>query len=371
MIRFSDLRALHDGIRQEIEASFASSLDRSAFVGGQDVSSFEEAFADWQRSKGAPASTRCVGCGNGTDALELVLRALGVGPGHRVATVANTFFATVEAILSVGAEPLFVDVDPGTMLMDPDRLGEAMDPAVRVVLPVHLYGQCCDMGRILSIASRWGAAVVEDCAQAHGALWEGRPAGSFGVAGTFSFFPGKNLGALGDGGMVACADPGLEARVRRLANHGRADKYLHLEAGRNSRLDALQASILSVKLRHLDDWNARRGEAAAEYLRLLSDSPVELPATDPRARSVWHLFVVRIRNRDEVSRRLHELGVETGIHYPVPLHRQPFAAGRDWARASLPVTESVTERILSLPMHPHLDAAQVDLVCRALLQAAS
>jgi len=369
VIHFSDLGALHRGMRAELDEAIASCLERSAFVGGEDVSNFEGEFADWLRSKGGSVGG-AVSCANGTDALELVLRALGIGPGHRVATVANTFFATVEAILSVGAEPLFVDVEPGTLLMDPEKLAVAIDPSVRLVLPVHLYGQCCDMERIMAISARHGIPVVEDCAQAHGALWKGRPAGTFGVAGTFSFFPGKNLGALGDGGMVVCTSDALAKRVRMLANHGRSDKYLHLEPGRNSRLDALQAAILSRKLRHLDEWTEARNRAAGRYLRGIGDGVAALPETRPGAYHVWHLFVVGVDGREAVVESLKAKGIQTGIHYPVPLHQQPACRNAPWARVSLPVTESVSSRILSLPMHPHLEDAEIDAVCRALREAA-
>lgn len=369
MIHFSDLGALHRGMRAELDEAIASCLERSAFVGGEDVSNFESEFAQWLRAKGGVVAG-AVSCANGTDALELVLRALGIGPGHRVATVANTFFATVEAILSVGAEPLFVDVEPETLLMDPEKLAQSLDPSVRLVLPVHLYGQCCDMDRIMEIADRRGIPVVEDCAQAHGALWKGRPAGTFGVAGTFSFFPGKNLGALGDGGMVVCTEETLAKRVRMLANHGRSDKYLHLEPGRNSRLDALQAAILSRKLRHLDAWTEARNRAADRYLRGIGVGVAKLPEVRPGAYHVWHLFVVEVARRETVVEFLKAEGIQTGIHYPVPLHQQPACRDSSWAKTPLPVTESVSGRILSLPMHPHLEDAEIDIVCKALRDAA-
>jgi dTDP-4-amino-4,6-dideoxygalactose transaminase len=309
-----------------------------------------------------------VGVGNGTDALYLALRALGVGPGHEVITVAHTFIATAEAISLTGARPVFVDIREDTMLMDPDALESAITPLTRAIVPVHLYGQPCEMDRIVEIARRHNLKVVEDAAQAHGARWRGRRVGSIGDVACFSFFPGKNLGAYGDAGGVVSQDEELVRRVRMLANHGRQDKYFHQTEGLNSRLDNLHAAVLRVKLQHLDEWNAARRRVAQLYMDLLKVSDAVLPGVHPDTESVWHLFVVRVFERDDVWKQLNERGIGAGVHYPVPLHRQPAYAHLGLPAGSLPVTERVASRVVSLPIYPELSAEQVAAVGRTLME---
>jgi len=356
-----DLKAQYLSIKADVDAAMQRTIDRSAFIGGDEIRAFESEFADFCDAEAA------VGVGNGTDALYLALRALGVGPGDEVVTVAHTFIATAESISLTGARPVFVDIRNDTMLMDPDAVERAITPRTRAIVAVHLYGQPCDMDRILDIAGRHGLKVIEDAAQAHGARWRGRRVGSLGDAACFSFFPGKNLGCYGDGGAVVSRDADLVRRVRMLANHGRIDKYVHQIEGVNSRLDGLQAAVLRVKLRHLDGWNEARRQHAREYLRLLADGGVELPAVHPDAEPVWHLFVVRVSERDQLFKQLNDGGIAAGIHYPVPLHRQPAYAHLGYEAGSLPVTEQAGARVLSVPLYPELSSKQIADLSRTLL----
>lgn len=363
-----DLGAQHAALKAELDEALARCAAASSFIGGPDHAAFAQEFADF--CGGGQAAL----CGNGTDALELALcECLGPGDGTgEVLTVANTFIATVEAILGAGYRPVFVDVDPATGLMDPDALEAAATPRARAIVPVHLYGQMPDMERIAAFAAARGLAVVEDAAQAHGAAWRGKGPGLWGQAASFSFFPGKNLGAWGDAGAVFSRDEDLVRRIRRHADHGRQSKYLHDSPGRNSRLDGLQAAILRVKLRHLEAWNAMRRDIAAAYRALLAGIPgVEPPVEHPEARHVYHLFVVQVPRRDVVLEALHARGVMAGVHYPVPLHRQPVYQGRDFARVSLPHTERLAGRILSLPVFPYMTAEQTARVAESLAQALS
>lgn len=358
-----DLRAQYRSIREEIDAAIGRVVHRAAFIGGEEVAQFESEFAAYC---GAAA---CVGVGNGTDAIYLVLRALGVGAGDEVVTVSHTFIATCEAVSLAGAEPVFVDVRPDTMLMDAARLERAITPRTRAVIAVHLYGQLCDMDSILAVAGARGIPVIEDAAQAHGATWRGRRAGTFGAAATFSFYPGKNLGAYGDAGAVVGNDADLVARVRLLANHGRREKYLHETIGVNSRLDSLQAAVLRAKLPHLDRWNEARRRHAARYLAQLAESGVELPGVDPGAAPVWHLFVVRSPRREELQRELKARGIDSGVHYPLAVHQQPAYAGVR-PRDPLPHSERAAAEVLSLPMYAELTDAEIDAVCEAVRAAA-
>jgi dTDP-4-amino-4,6-dideoxygalactose transaminase len=356
MIRFVDLRAQYESIRGEIDAAMQAVIDQSAFIGGPEIRRFEEEFAAYCEA------AACVGLGNGTDALFLTLRALGIGAGDEVITVAHTFIATSEAISLAGARPIFVDIREDTMLMDPAALEAAITPRTRAIIPVHLYGQPCEMDRIMSIARRHGLKVVEDAAQAHGARWQDRRAGSLGDAACFSFYPGKNLGAYGDAGAVVSQDTELIQRIRMLANHGRLEKYTHEIEGTNSRLDGLQAAVLRVKLRYLDAWNAARQEHAAQYLEALRGEGIHLPAVHPAAEPVWHLFVVRLQDRDRLQTYLKSEGIATGVHYPIPLHQQPAYRYHALAQAWLPVTEQVAAQVLSLPMYPELTGDDIATV---------
>jgi dTDP-4-amino-4,6-dideoxygalactose transaminase len=359
-IPLADLYGQYLTIRREIDAAVQHVIASGSFIGGDEVRRFEQEFASYCEAKA------CVGVGNGTDAIYLALRALGVGGGDEVITVSHTFIAAVEAIFMAGAAPVFVDVREDTMLMDPDAIEAAITPRTRAIMPVHLYGQACEMDAILAVARRHDVKVIEDCAQAHGALWKGRRVGSFGDAACFSFYPGKNLGAYGDGGAVVSSDEDLVENVRMLANHGRREKYLHEFLGVNSRLDALQAAILRVKLTCLDGWNSKRQEIADRYLSELDGSGLTLPGVHPDAKHVWHLFVIRTKDRDGLRRHLGEWGVETGVHYPVPVHKQPALRRQEGVDNALPVTEGAAKEVVSLPVAPELTDRSIGAVIEAV-----
>jgi dTDP-4-amino-4,6-dideoxygalactose transaminase len=361
---FLDLGGQTAELRPALDRLWAEVLDTGRFVGGPLVEQFEREWAAYCETPHA------IGVANGTDALVLALRALHVGPGDEVVVPTNTFVATAEAVVLVGAAPRFVDVDPATLLITPEAIAAALTPRTRAVMVVHLYGQMPDMQAILAVTTPAGVAVVEDAAQAHGARWRGRPAGSRGVFGCFSFYPGKNLGAFGDGGAVVCSDDVLADRVRSMRDHGRADgsHYVHTEIGTNSRLDALQAGVLSLKLSRLDGWNARRREVMAAYRTALADTAVQLVEGVPGTVGVHHLAVARSDRRDLIRDELAVRGIATGIHYPVPCHLQvPYLR---FADGPLPVAEEAAEQVFSLPMHAHLSDAQVARVCEALQQIA-
>jgi dTDP-4-amino-4,6-dideoxygalactose transaminase len=349
-------------IQPEIDDAIKNIITSSAFVGGEEVRRFEQEFATYCDAKA------CVGVGNGTDALYVTLRALGIGPGDEVITVAHTFIATSEAISMTGALPIFIDVKDDTMLMDPALIGKAITPRTKAIVPVHLYGQSCDMDAIMEIARKHGLKVVEDAAQAHGGRWRGQRVGSIGDAATFSFYPGKNLGAFGDAGAVVSQDEALIEQIRMIANHGRLEKYTHKMEGVNSRLDGLQAAILRVKLRYLDEWNSRRRQIADAYMEQLAPLDMSLPIVDERAEAVFHLFVVRVADRERLQSLLKEEGIATGVHYPVPLHLQPAYENRR-SSFELPATERAAREVLSLPMYPELRQEQIEAVCNAVTAA--
>lgn len=351
-------------IKPEIDAAIQNIITNSAFVGGQEVRNFENDFASYCEAKA------CVGVGNGTDALYLTLRALGVGPGDEVITVAHTFIATSEAISMTGATPIFIDVKEDTMLMDPAQIQPAITSRTKAIVPVHLYGQSCDMDAIMEIARKHGLKVVEDAAQAHGGRWRGQRVGSIGDAATFSFYPGKNLGAFGDAGAVVSQDEDLIEYIRMVANHGRLEKYTHKMEGVNSRLDSLQAAILRVKLRYLDEWNSKRRQIADAYMEQLTHPGIIAPTVHKHAEAVWHLFVVRVGERERLQSVLKEEGIATGIHYPVPLHLQPAYEHRR-SEFELPTTERAAREVLSLPMYPELKQEQIEAVCNAVTAAYS
>jgi len=357
-----DLYAQYLSIKDEVDAAIQRTIAQSAFIGGDELRMFETEFAAYCDVGSA------VGVGNGTDAVYLALRALGIGPGDEVITVAHTFIATAEGISLTGARPVFVEINDDTMLMDPDAVEAAITSKTRAIVPVHLYGQPCDMDGIMEIANRHGLRVVEDAAQAHGARWRGRRVGSFGDLACFSFFPGKNLGAYGDAGAVVSQDEALAKRVRMLANHGRLDKYYHRMEGVNSRLDGLQAAILRIKLRNLDAWNAGRRRAARYYASALADADARLPAVDARAEPAWHLYVVRVADRDDVLKELNARGMGAGVHYPVPLHRQPAYQHLNIPEGALPITERTAASVLSVPMYPEMSSEQLAAVAQTLLE---
>lgn len=363
-IPFSDLPAQHRTIKNEILSLWDEILDTAGFVGGRHVSALEEEFAAVSGVKHGVAVS------NGTDALTLIFKALGVQPGDEVLVPVNTFIATAEAVSQAGGKPVFVDVRPDTYNMDPAQAEAAITPHTAGIVPVHLYGQTADMDPIRAIAKRHGLWVVEDAAQAHLAEYKGQKAGGLGVAAGFSFYPGKNMGACGEAGAVLSNNSDLAVKVAMLRDHGSAKKYYHEFEGHNARCDALQAAALRVKLRHLPEWNAARRRIAARYIdRLTGVDGVILPDVAPGCVPVWHLFVIRIRNRDTVQEKLKQDGVATGLHYPVPLHLQQAYVHLGLREGSFPVAEECAETLLSLPMFPELTEPQIDYVCDRLCAA--
>jgi len=355
-VPFASLAHLHQDVAADLDRAWRDVLNESAFIGGPWVERFER---DWAAYCGVG---HAVGVANGTDAIEIILRALGIGRGDEVILPANTFIATAEAIILAGAEPRFVDVDPETLLVTPDAIREAIGPKTSAIIAVPLYGNMPSMREITELASSRGLVVIEDAAQAHGSTWDGASAGSFGVAGSFSFYPGKNLGALGDAGAIVTNDERLADRARTLANHGRpaGSHHSHELQGRNSRLDSIQAAFLSAKLPRLDSWNEARRAVVARYTQLLDPEVGRQVRVDERAVSSYHLFVIQVSDRDDLRRGLAELGIETGVHYPVPCHlNEPY---RQFAGDRLPVTERASEEVLSLPLFPHMRPRQVEYV---------
>jgi len=350
-VPFVDFGARVAGIRAELDAAWARVLESGWFILGPEVEALERELA------AALGARDAVAVGNGTDALALALRALGVGPGDEVVTSSVSAAFSGLAVVMAGARPVFVDVDPRTLNLDPQRIEDALTPRTRAIVPVHLYGHPADMDPILDLARAHGLAVLEDACQAHGALYRGRPVGTLagerGI-GALSFYPTKNLGALGDGGAVLVNEATLASRLRQLRNGGQSDRYRHETAGVNSRLDEVQAAFLRVGLRHLPAWNERRRALAAFYARELEGAGVEVLGEQPYARAVFHLFVVRHPRRDALMAALRGRGVGTLIHYPIPLHRQPAFASVGGRTGDLPVAEKASAEILSLPLYPEL-----------------
>ena len=345
-VPFNDLAAQDAPLREEILAAIRRVVERGRYVLGEEVRGFEAEFAT---ATGVP---HAVGVGNGTDALKLALEALGVRPGDEVVTVSHTATFTALAITMLGARPVFCDIEPEGMMLDAAKLEAAITPRTRAIVPVHLYGQAADMDLIMALAKRRGLAVVEDCAQAHGALVHGRPVGSLGDAAAFSFYPTKNLGALGDGGAVTTSNPALAETVRQLRNGGQSDRYRHERAGVNSRLDEIQAAVLRLKLAHLAAATDERRAQAARYENGLRG--VTLPRELPGRRHVWHLYVVRHARRDALAAHLAAAGIGALVHYPIPVHLQPAYAHLGIAAGALPETERAAREVLSLPLYPGL-----------------
>jgi dTDP-4-amino-4,6-dideoxygalactose transaminase len=360
-VAFMELKSEHRALREDLRKAWDDALDNSAFVGGSTVDHFEKAFSQFCEAKHA------VGVGNGTDALALALKALGVHAGDEVITAANSFVATAEAIVHCGATPVFVDVDPHTYTIDVDRIEDHITSRTKVIIPVHLYGQPADMRPILEIARKYGIKIIEDAAQAHGARYHGQRVGSIGDIACFSFYPGKNLGACGDGGAVVTNDGEIADAIRRLRDHGGLKKYEHDIVGYNSRLDSVQAAVLMAKLSRLERRNEMRRRHAKCYDELLSSIPgIVVPFTPNGFNSVHHLYVIRINkgDRDSLKKYLETCGVQTGIHYPAPIHRtRAFSA---FSRGSLPVAEKNAASILSLPMYPELEQRQIQYIADQL-----
>ncbi|HZZ17766.1 MAG TPA: DegT/DnrJ/EryC1/StrS family aminotransferase [Opitutaceae bacterium] len=360
-VPFLDLKAQNDPIRAELLSSIEEVIDRTAFAGGPYVAKFEKEFAAFCHTGHA------VGLGNGTDALWFALLALGVGPGDEVITVSHTFMATAEAISFCGATPVFVDVEDKTFTMNPALIERAITPRTKAIIPVHLYGQMADMDPIMEIANRHGIPVIEDACQAHGAEYKGRQAGSIGIAGCFSFYPGKNLGAFGEAGAVVTNDASLAKKMQVLRDHGQETKYHHSVIGWNGRMDGIQGAVLSIKLKHLAKGNELRRRNAALYTQLIGDNPlISRPATADYATHVFHLYVVRVGERDRVLQALADKGVSCGIHYPKPVHLQKAYAHLSLGPGSFPVTEKCAGEILSLPMFPELTETRIRTVVEEL-----
>jgi dTDP-4-amino-4,6-dideoxygalactose transaminase len=359
-----DLKAHHAPLRAAFDQAIREVIDSAAFAGGPVVARFEDEFAAFCGSRHA------IGVGNGTDALWLALLALGIGPGDEVITVPNSFMATAEAISYTGARPVFVDVDPRAYTMDPALLAQARTPRTRAIIPVHLFGQVADMDPILAFARTHGLYVIEDAAQAHGAVYKGRKAGSLGDAGCFSFYPGKNLGAFGEAGAVVTNDDKLDEKIRILRDHGQVRKYHHAMVGWNCRMDGIQAAVLRVKLPHLDRTNELRRTHAARYRQLFRElKEVVTPFEAAAGQHVYHIYPIQVRERDEVMRFLQGREIGCGIHYPVPIHLQRAYENLGYGEGAFPISERICSTLISLPMFPELTPLQVALVADSVKAA--
>ena len=355
-VPFVDLTAQYATIAEEISEATTRVLQRADFILGRDVALFEEEFASFCEVKYA------IGVDSGMSALELALRAYDIGPGDEVITVANTFIATALAVSHSGAIPVLVDIDPLTYNINVSQLEKMVSPRTKAIIPVHLYGHPVDMDPVNDIAKRYGLVVIEDACQAHGARYKGKRVGSLGHAAAFSFYPGKNLGAYGDGGMVVTNDKQVAESIRILRNYGQREKYHHVVQGYNRRLDTLQAAILRVKLKYLDAWNALRSQHARHYNQLLAGSEIVTPQEADYAKSVWHLYVIRVADRDGLKAALADRGIAAGIHYPIPIHLQPVYQSLGYTKGDFPITERYAEQILSLPMYAELTPSSVEYI---------
>lgn len=360
MIPFLDLKAQYREIKPEIEAAVSRVLDSAQFVLGPEVVEFERRFAKYCQS------THCLAVNSGTSALHLALLAAGVGAGDEVITVSMTFVATTAAILYTGANPVFIDVDPQRWTMNPELIEDAITPRTKAILPVHLHGRMADMDPIMEIARRHGLLVIEDAAQAHGAEYKGRRAGSIGDLGCFSFYPGKNLGAYGEGGAIVCSSPDLAQRVAMLRDWGQEAKYNHVLPGYNYRMDGIQGAILNVKMNYIEAWTEARRTIAAIYDRLLVSDRYQRPAIDLDGRHVFHVYAIAVDQRNDIQNSLQAAGIGTGIHYPIPVHRQKAYADLTGQPFALPVTEALAQRLLSLPIYAELHPDQAAEVARAV-----
>jgi dTDP-4-amino-4,6-dideoxygalactose transaminase len=362
-VPYLDLKAQYQSIKPEIDAAIARVLDSCQFVLGPEVAAFEQEFAAYC------GAAECIALNSGTSALHLALLAAGVGPGDEVITVPFTFVASVAAVTYTGARPVLVDIDPRSFNMDPAAIEAAITPRTKAILPVHLYGQPADMAPIMEVAKRHGLVVIEDAAQAHGAKYKGQPVGSIGDIACFSFYPGKNLGAYGEGGAVTTSNAEYANTIRMLRDWGQDRKYHHLLRGFNYRMEGFQGAILRVKLRHLDRWTEARRAVVRQYDELLSDSGVETPAEMPWARHVYHVYTLRADDRDGLQAALQAEGIQTGIHYPVPAHLQPAYADLGYGRGAFPRSEAASEQVLSLPLYPELSPQAVIEVAGAVRKA--
>ncbi len=362
-VRLADLSAQHTPLKEELLREIEKVIDSGSFILDEKVRDFEGRFAEYCGVRYAR------GVANGTDALILALKALEIGPGDEVITAANSFVATAEAICHVGATPVFVDIDPATYNIDPNCITQTITSKTKAIIPVHLYGQPADMGKVVHIAQRHKLALIEDASQAHGAAFNGKRVGSFGHVACFSFYPAKNLGACGDAGAVVTDDEDLAVRISKLRDHGGMQKYQHDVVGFNSRLDAVQAVVLAIKLRYLDGWNQQRRQSAKRYDAGLGELPgIAIPATAKETTHVYHQYVVRVASgqRDELRAFLADVGIETGIHYPVPIHLTPAMAPLGYRPGDMPITEGCAKSILSLPIYPEMGEDRLSLVIRKI-----
>jgi dTDP-4-amino-4,6-dideoxygalactose transaminase len=358
-----DLKAQYRVIRDEAIAAFDRIGESTAYAQGPATKTFEDEFAAWC------GASYGVSCNTGTSALQLALHCLDVGPGDEVITVPMTFIATAWAVYYVGAKPVFVDIDPARRTLDATKLEAAITPRTKAIIPVHLYGQVADMAPILAIAEKHGIPVIEDAAQAHGASYHGKRAGTHGIMACFSFYPGKNLGALGEGGALVTNNEAHATRAKRLRNHAQGERYYHDELGYNFRMDTIQAAMLSLKLQHLNDWNAARSRHAARYIELLKDLPITLPTVYADSPSVWHCFVIESDQRDAIRQALIDANIECGLHYPVPLHLQKACAALGYKEGDFPISEALGKRCLSLPMFAELTDEQIQRVAATVRAA--
>jgi dTDP-4-amino-4,6-dideoxygalactose transaminase len=361
MIPFVDLKAQYATIQRDVDEALHNVVANADFILGKDVELFEQEFARFCNADYA------VGVDSGTSALELALRAYAIGDGDEVITVSHTFIATVAAISYTGARPVLVDIDQDTYNMDPARIEAAITSSTRAIVPVHLYGQACDLDPVLEIARKHKLIVVEDACQSHGARYKGNPVGALGDAGCFSFYPGKNLGAYGDGGIIVTNSREVSERLKLLRNYGQPEKYQHTIMGYNRRLDSLQAAVLRAKLRHLDQWNASRQRAAKLYDELLKDvASIRTPYAAEESSHVYHLYVIQHPERDRLLSYLRDQGVQAGLHYPTPVHLQPCYENLGMPVGSLPITEEIASRVISLPMFAEITDEQIEHVCDSI-----
>jgi len=366
-IPFMELSDSYDLIYDEVMGKIKKLIDNTRFIGGEEITKFEEEFAAYCNVNNA------IACGNGTDAIMIALKALDIGPGDTVITVSHTFIATAEAVTAVGAEVDFVDIDEKTYTMSPEKLEEYIeknkaDKNIKAIIPVHLYGQMADMPAIMEIADKYDLKVIEDSAQAHGAQIDGKGPGEYGNFATFSFYPGKNLGAFGDAGALVTNDDELAKKAKMLSNHGRyQEKYTHQIEGYNSRMDSIQAAVLRIKLKYLDQWTEMRIKNAKRYDELLKDKDIITPFVRDNSKHVYHLYVVRVNNRDELKSNLKENNISAGIHYPIPLHLQPAYNYLGYKKGDFPVTETISKEILSLPMWPEIEIDQIGEIIKNII----
>ena len=364
-VPYLDLRAQYRPLRSEVLTALEEICESTSFAQGPATSEFERKFAAYC------GVDHCVSLNSGTSALHLALRCLNVGAGDEVITVSMTFIATAWAISYVGATPVFLDIDPVRRTLNPDNLEAAITSRTKAIIPVHLYGMPAEMDRIMAIAERHGVPVIEDAAQAHGARYKGRRVGQFGKIACFSFYPSKNLGAYGEGGALVTTDASIAHRARSLRDHAQSEKYLHDEIGYNYRMDSFQGAVLSIKLKHLEEWNTARIDCARQYTKLLETSSYKLPAHMSDSECVWHCYVIETPERDRVRSGLQDVGIQTAVHYPVPIHLQKAYAHLNYRSGDLPVTEALCEHCLSLPIYPELSKEKMSRVASVLLDLES